>query len=134
MLYRVLRIVSAVAFALAWDPRVNYGRILLDSAEWITHERDRACWCRDPDPEGVDSSKDTAPLSRAVCWFPDWRRLFYMIPAGFEAIGDLTIVGRLVVLGFSAFLLLEKLLHWHHLTAFLAGLGILFVAQLLYIR
>jgi zinc and cadmium transporter len=39
---------------------------------------------------------------------------FHMIPAGFEAIGDLTVVGLLVVLGFSAFLLLEQLLHWHH--------------------
>jgi zinc and cadmium transporter len=39
---------------------------------------------------------------------------FHMIPAGFEAIGDLALVGLLVVLGFSAFLLLEQLLHWHH--------------------
>jgi zinc and cadmium transporter len=39
---------------------------------------------------------------------------FHMIPAGFEAIDDLALVGLLVVLGFSAFLLLEQLLHWHH--------------------
>jgi zinc and cadmium transporter len=39
---------------------------------------------------------------------------FHMIPAGYEAIGDLSTVGLLVVLGFSAFLLLEQLLHWHH--------------------
>lgn len=39
---------------------------------------------------------------------------FHMIPAGFEATGDLALVGLLVVLGFSAFLLLEQLLHWHH--------------------
>jgi zinc and cadmium transporter len=36
---------------------------------------------------------------------------FHMIPAGLEAIGDLTLVGLLVVLGFSTFLLLEQLLH-----------------------
>jgi zinc and cadmium transporter len=39
---------------------------------------------------------------------------FHMIPAAFEALGDLALVGLLVVLGFSAFLLLEQLLHWHH--------------------
>lgn len=39
---------------------------------------------------------------------------FHMIPASFRAIGDLATVGLLVVLGFTAFLLLEQLLHWHH--------------------
>lgn len=39
---------------------------------------------------------------------------FHMIPAAFEALDDLILIGLLVVLGFSAFLLLEQLLHWHH--------------------
>lgn len=39
---------------------------------------------------------------------------FHMIPAGVEAIGDVTLVGLLVVSGFAAFLLLEQVLHWHH--------------------
>ena len=39
---------------------------------------------------------------------------FHMIPAAFDAIDDLVAVGLLVVLGFSSFLLLEQLLHWHH--------------------
>jgi zinc and cadmium transporter len=39
---------------------------------------------------------------------------FHMIPAAFEAFGDLTVVGLFVVAGFSSFLLLEQLLHWHH--------------------
>ncbi len=39
---------------------------------------------------------------------------FHMIPAAYDALGDLVVVGLLVVLGFSAFLLLEQLLHWHH--------------------
>lgn len=39
---------------------------------------------------------------------------FHMIPAAFDALGDPVLVGILVVLGFSAFLLLEQLLHWHH--------------------
>jgi len=39
---------------------------------------------------------------------------FHMIPASFEAIDDLVHVNLLVVAGFSAFLLLEQLLHWHH--------------------
>ena len=39
---------------------------------------------------------------------------FHMIPAGLEAIGNITSVGLLVVLGFASFLLLEQLLHWHH--------------------
>jgi zinc and cadmium transporter len=39
---------------------------------------------------------------------------FHMIPAAYEALGDLALIGFLVVLGFTAFLMLEQLLHWHH--------------------
>lgn len=39
---------------------------------------------------------------------------FHMIPAAYAAIDDPTTVGVLVVLGFSTFLGLEQLLHWHH--------------------
>jgi zinc and cadmium transporter len=39
---------------------------------------------------------------------------FHMIPAAFEAFDDPVLVGLLVVVGFSSFLLLEQLLHWHH--------------------
>ena len=39
---------------------------------------------------------------------------FHMIPASYEAIGDATTIGILVVVGFSIFLALEQFLHWHH--------------------
>lgn len=39
---------------------------------------------------------------------------FHMIPAGIDAIGDASLVGVLVVAGFTIFLLLEQFLHWHH--------------------
>jgi zinc and cadmium transporter len=39
---------------------------------------------------------------------------FHMIPASYEAVGDPTAVGLLIVAGFAAFLLLEQVLHWHH--------------------
>jgi zinc and cadmium transporter len=37
-----------------------------------------------------------------------------MIPASFATIGDLVLVGGLVVSGFAAFLFLEQVLHWRH--------------------
>lgn len=39
---------------------------------------------------------------------------FHMIPAGFESLQDISVVGFLVVSGFVAFFVLEQLLHWHH--------------------
>jgi zinc and cadmium transporter len=39
---------------------------------------------------------------------------FHMLPTAYAAIGDPARAGLLVVLGFSVFLLLEQLLHWHH--------------------
>jgi zinc and cadmium transporter len=39
---------------------------------------------------------------------------FHMIPASFATIGDLVLVGGLVVSGFAAFLFLEQVLHWRH--------------------
>jgi zinc and cadmium transporter len=39
---------------------------------------------------------------------------FHMIPAAFAAFEDLVFVGLLVVAGFSSFLFLEQILHWHH--------------------
>ena len=39
---------------------------------------------------------------------------FHMIPAAVMEIGDILNVGVLVVAGFTAFFLLEQLLHWHH--------------------
>jgi zinc and cadmium transporter len=39
---------------------------------------------------------------------------FHMIPAAVVSLGDIVQAGLLVVSGFSAFLLLEQLLHWHH--------------------
>jgi len=39
---------------------------------------------------------------------------FHMIPAAVIEIGDILNVGVLIVAGFTAFFLLEQLLHWHH--------------------
>jgi zinc and cadmium transporter len=39
---------------------------------------------------------------------------FHMIPAAVIETGDILNVGILVVAGFTAFFLLEQLLHWHH--------------------
>jgi len=39
---------------------------------------------------------------------------FHMIPAGIAAIGDVALVGLLVVFGFTVFLMLEQWLHWRH--------------------
>jgi len=39
---------------------------------------------------------------------------FHMIPTAYATLGDPALIGLLVVLGFSSFLLLEQLLHWHH--------------------
>lgn len=39
---------------------------------------------------------------------------FHMIPAAIVEIGDVLNVGIAVVAGFTAFFLLEQLLHWHH--------------------
>jgi zinc and cadmium transporter len=39
---------------------------------------------------------------------------FHMIPTAYQTLGDPTLIGLLVVLGFACFLLLEQLLHWHH--------------------
>lgn len=39
---------------------------------------------------------------------------FYMIPTALETVGDAVLVGILVVAGFTTFLTLEQLLHWHH--------------------
>jgi zinc and cadmium transporter len=39
---------------------------------------------------------------------------FHMIPAAIAEIGDALIVGIVIAAGFTAFFLLEQLLHWHH--------------------
>lgn len=39
---------------------------------------------------------------------------FYMIPTALETVDDADLVGVLVVAGFTTFLTLEQLLHWHH--------------------
>lgn len=39
---------------------------------------------------------------------------FYMIPTAQQTLGDPVLAGILVVSGFTTFLTLEQLLHWHH--------------------
>ena len=39
---------------------------------------------------------------------------FHMMPTAYATFGDPALIGLLVVLGFSSFLLLEQLLHWQH--------------------
>ena len=54
------------------------------------------------------------PLVAFAAWSLIGGAFFHMIPAAIVEIGDVLNVGIAVVAGFTAFFLLEQLLHWHH--------------------